>query len=206
MKKGWIITIVVTIVLAIVIVIYIRSMRRTNKTVDITQFYPELYKWLSKKEGGKAVDPDDPNSEDAAPGTGGVHTNRGVSWKTFNGLADNLGYTPTVQLFLEMPQNIWESIVRYHVALGQSYTTNPVLASYLGLWYWGTGSIDENNLNSIKNILSNTPFNKRALRKIVDLREQFFRNLGKRKPKLAKYVPGWINRAEDFYNKFSPYV
>lgn len=206
MKTKWIITITITIVLAIVIIIYVRSMKKPNKTIDITQFYPELYKWLSKKEGGKTGDPDDPNSENAAPGTGGIHTNRGVAWKTFNGLAPKLGYTPTVELFLAMPQDLWEKIVRYHIALGETYSNNPVLATYIGLWYWGTGSIDSGNSDTIKNILATTPFNKKALEKIVDLRKQFFVDLGKRKPHLAKYVPGWINRANSFYTTFSPYV
>lgn len=66
--------------------------------------------FILAKEAGKNKDPHDGNAKNPAPGTGGVHTNKGVSWGTFKALAGVVGYPATVAQFLAMPLELWTRI------------------------------------------------------------------------------------------------
>lgn len=68
--------------------------------------------FILEKEAGPSKDPGDRNAKNPAPGTGGIHTNKGVSWGTFRQLASVAGYSPTVALFLAMPLTLWGQIFK----------------------------------------------------------------------------------------------
>jgi lysozyme family protein len=66
---------------------------------------------LINKEGGLSKAKTDAASSNPVPDKSGFHTNKGITWTTYKNLAKELKYTPTVEMFYLMPDNIWYSIV-----------------------------------------------------------------------------------------------
>lgn len=79
-----------------------------------------VFEWTLKKEGGLSRAKTDSASAYPAPYEytyGGVtaddwHTNKGVTWETFEDLADELGYTASASNFFSMPYSIWSAIAK----------------------------------------------------------------------------------------------
>jgi lysozyme family protein len=69
-------------------------------------------KYIKRWEGGLSKDPKDKASAFPVPDGSGHHTNKGVTWATFTGLASEVGYKATPQLFYNMPDNIWLAIYK----------------------------------------------------------------------------------------------
>ena len=62
---------------------------------------------IKKWEGGWSKDPLDPAAAFPVPDGSGVHTNIGITWKTFAANAEKLGYAATPKNFKNMPPDIW---------------------------------------------------------------------------------------------------
>lgn len=69
-----------------------------------------------KKEGGLSRATTDSASRNPSPctfnGKTGYHTNKGVTYSSFVGLAPKLGYSPSCENFLSMPTSIWGKIFK----------------------------------------------------------------------------------------------
>jgi lysozyme family protein len=98
--------------------------------------------WIKKWEGGISRAKTDTASKNVAPNTNGVHTNKGVTWETFNSLSSRLNYQPTTKLFLEMPDYLWERIYKkgYWDAVKGDEINSQAIANVLVDWAWGAGS------------------------------------------------------------------
>jgi len=69
------------------------------------------------------------------------HTSNDITWKLFNSpaIAKYVGYTPTSDLFYEMPENIRVGIIRWHVE--QAHICDSDVVNFVAAYcVWGTGS------------------------------------------------------------------
>lgn len=175
-------------------------------------FKDEFYKWLWKKAGGLSVGSAGGDADaEGAPITVirngktyvNPHTNRDVQWPTFKSVAPLVGIPATAEAFVDLTYDQWEKIVD-HIIFGNgfNFTDNPVLAAYIGSWYWGSGSISNTNITKIKDVLGNGATSEYKLRKLVDLRKLFFESLG-----YSEHTTNsWKDRAESFYDNFSKFA
>ena len=92
-------------------------------------------------EGGKSTDKRDTASKNPAPNTGGVHTNKGITWTTFVALAPKLGYAPTIENFLIMPESIWYKIYKegFWNYLYLDGLNSQAIANLIVQMAWGSG-------------------------------------------------------------------
>ncbi|QIX59711.1 hypothetical protein HER32_00275 [Hymenobacter sp. BT18] len=74
--------------------------------------YRKIVPFILAEERGENRDPKDPAAKRPAPGGGGLHTNKGVTWGTFVDLAPKVGYKPTLALFRAMPATVWGQIFK----------------------------------------------------------------------------------------------
>lgn len=174
---------------------------------------PHILKW----EGGISRAKTDTASNHAAPGTNGVHTNKGITWETFQYLAPQIGVEPTSKNFLTLPDNCWEKIFKkgYWDAIKGDLINDQSMANFLADIAWGSGSgvavkALQKALNFIgfetaidgkigKQTIDNT--NKAEPAKLLDV---LYEN---RKKQLIAYnqpanLKGWLNRLDSLY-KFS---
>lgn len=99
-------------------------------------------------EGGLSKDPDDNAAKNPVPDGKGYHTNKGVTWATFVGLAPKIGYTATASLFYVMPTEIWLKIFKigYWDKVGGDFIKSQALADMLVQRAWGSGSKKANEM------------------------------------------------------------
>jgi len=218
-KKKIIISIVIFIIVFIAVAL-IRSQHKTPNSLPVSkgEFLTALYKWVLKKAGGLADgtlagDADLKRSPCTVTINGRTynkpHTNKDITYPTFETLAPKFGYEVNCNNFIYMPDDLWQKIF-YHIAIekGLKFTDNIVLAAYIGSWYWGSGSISTANQDRIKAILADGSISdKERLRQLIDLRKSFFESLAEAHP--ITYGPaldGWLNRAEAYWNDFNQFV
>jgi lysozyme family protein len=69
-----------------------------------------------------------------------IHTNCGITWATWKQNAARLNYPPTAEMFLEMPDQIWQAINRgyWNAVLGDELRHQTV-ANHLCEFAWGSG-------------------------------------------------------------------
>lgn len=180
----------------------------------------DFIKWIKKWEGGKSRALTDTASKN--PGPGGVHTNKGITWQTYNGAAKACGYTPTAQDFLIMSDKRWEQIfdkIFWDYWQGDKLMLrSPFLAFYVVQFAWGFGNsgaesrlanfqrrymgIKDSDITP-KEIVNNfiitpTPI-KILASSMISYKEYVFRSLGQ-----PANLKGWLNRLKDFEKNFLP--
>lgn len=187
---------------------------------DISGFGPALYKWLARKEGRLATSSVDSELEkapcviyqDGKP-KDHPHTSRGVTWETFVTLSDVLGYEANCNNFASLSANppgpIWHKIVDYIRQKGYTYSSNPVIATYIGLWYWGgwdqTEQMQLTPVSVMQVLNSNIP-DRAKLIKLINMRKNYFHQVVKKRPSKKPALEGWLERADEYWTEFSPYV
>ncbi len=174
----------------------------------------DFVKFVQLKEGGTSGDLNDSASAYMSPyKVNGklIHTNKGITYKTFKTLAPVLGYADTEKNFLEMPMSIWFKIFEYgYYKPFNKLTTSKLINLYISLWAWGSGVDGANSLikkiGKDLQILINEKGEKFTLEFLVDQRIKFYERLVKAKPQNAKFLQGWKNAALSFYKNFEPYA
>jgi hypothetical protein len=185
-------------------------------SVNKTGFWPEFLQWLEDREGDITTRADESTAH--IPGTvtynGKTYTNPtgsgGITADTFLTYANRWKFSPTVEMFAKLsdgPTNpLWVRIVTDIFDKGKRYSNNPVLATYLGSWYWGSGSIKDSWVPKIQAILKKSISDRQKLRQLVDLRKDYFEWVGAYNPDKQKYVADWKSRADKFYATFVKYA
>ena len=102
-----------------------------------------------------------------------------------------------------MPSNIWFKIYKNGYYNNSNLTQNPLLKAYLSLWLWGGWNKKIITPDQVKNILNSNITDLQKLKKLVDLRIIYFNALAKANPSYKKFLKGWINRANEFYNLYA---
>lgn len=167
------------------------------------QVFKKLIPFILKMEGGLSKDPNDSASKYPSPTPQKWHTNKGVTYKTFIDLSKKLNYLPTIENFLEMPKSIWLKIFKNGYYNNSKLTTDPILKAYLSLWLWGGWNKKIITTDQVKNILNSNIETIDKLKKLVNLRIMYFNAIVKANPKNAKFLKGWTNRANEFYNLYA---
>lgn len=173
-------------------------------------------------EGGVSRAKTDTASKNVAPGTGGIHTNKGITWTTYYNNGKGHGYKPTVQDFLKMSDERWLQIFNkcyWEPMKGdQLMLKDPALAFYCVQFAWGSGlggaeiqlakfqrakmGIVDNNITK-KELADNflldpVPFPIR-FQELIEWKRNYFISLNQ-----PANINGWLNRLNDFNEKFKP--
>jgi hypothetical protein len=174
--------------------------------------YRHPRKFILQWEGGLSRDAGDSASTHPAPwmhkGLSGWHTNKGVTFSTFESLAPMLGYAVTPENFFNMPDRIWEKIFKigYWDAWRLDEMKSQAIADLLADFAWGSGiggsfnSIDKYLATKGKQVTNREQATKalselargnekKIFLELIGWREKFFRSLGQ-----PWNLKGWLNR------------
>lgn len=185
---------------------------------DAAGFKPLFFRWVWKKAGGLSVSKAGGDKDaHGAPITVTVngktyknpHTNHDVQWDTYKYVAPLVGLNPSADSFVHMTYGQWLKIADHIIfGNGNQFTDNPVLAAYIGSWYWGSGSISQANVDKIKAIVNGPGDGLHKIKKLVDLRIAHFVKLGKDDPQEYEEstVASWIKRAKSFLTNFGKFA
>lgn len=178
--------------------------------------------YIEMGEGGLSRATTDTASSYPAPwvykGVTGWHTNRGITYKTFESLASKLGYNVTPDNFFKMPDEVWNKIfkVGYWDPMGADAIKSDALAIYLVSWAWGSGAgtaksralsfLRENGVSATTvadgiNALARKFGEQAALNKMLDYRAAWFRSLNQ-----PANLKGWLNRLETYRGRLTELV
>lgn len=174
-------------------------------------------------EGGVSRATTDSASKLVAPGTNGIHTNKGITWRTYYNNGKGHGYTPTVADFLKMPDERWLQIfnsVYWHPwEADKLMIKDPALAFYVVQFAWGSGlsgsehqianfqrkymGIKDSNITkseAVRNFLVDPVFFKYRFEEMIKFKGDYYRSL-----KQPANLNGWLRRLNDFNEKFKPF-
>lgn len=186
----------------------------------------KLIPFIQKQEGGLSRDTSDNASSNPCPypykGVYGYHTNKGVTWTTFTGLAQKLGYAATANNFFTMPFKIWFDILKngYLKPFDIDQINHlPRIQAVIITWAWGSGvagstsrlarfqrnnfGITDSNITS-KEITANFKKHVNSLNEkkifnlLCDQRAEDFSKMAD----FPKYKNGWLNRLKEFRTLF----
>lgn len=203
---------------AILAYLFSQSKKRNSDGVNVTpsDFLGKFYKWLSDHEGGLAngTTAGDANLKRAPcvyTINGQVinpspHTNRGITYDFYESTGPSLGIKVSCDNFLHMPENDWRKLVDAKTKRGFAFSDNPVVARYIGLWYWGGWDQSLVSSTDVKDIINKHPNLKDQLYFLIQLRKHYF-DLDTAK---NHYSSGWLasvkQRADSYNTEFSNFV
>lgn len=211
---------------AIAIFITVAAQYLLNRFYNI-MLLEKLVPFIQKWEGGLSRDPSDRASAYPAPwtyqGKTGWHTNKGITYETFEGNAQRLGYEPTADNFFSMPDELWLKILKgaFMKAFPLDKISHlPRIQAVIITWAWGSGvygaevrlanfqrdhmGIVSNNITP-KQIIENfrkqiNPINEvEWFEKLCDRRLSDFKKM----PTWNTHGTGWTRRLNDFRNTFA---
>lgn len=187
----------------------------------------KLEEFIKKWEGGLSRDPHDTASSNPAPweyqGKKGWHTNKGITFTTFQTYASKLGYAVTPQLWFTMPNELWQRILWKAYAGGyplEKINHLPRIQAVIITWAWGSGlagsefrlarfqrevmGIKDSNITKseiVENFAKKiTPANeKHWFNLLCDRRAEDFKKMSS----FDKHGKGWLNRLADFRKTFA---
>ena len=195
--------------------------------------YKNLVPFIKIKEGGISGTPKDSASKNPSPCGKDrqgypYHTNKGVQWATFKGLASKGGYTASCDNFLKMPDDIWNRIYKVgfwdeiqgdriqNQAIANTFV-EMVWGSGLGSVSRGTGAVGwlnsffkknyNQNLTTITqmvdfvNKLDNEGKTPELFEKLNNFRASKYKALNQ-----PAFTKGWLNRLNAFYILNKPYA
>jgi lysozyme family protein len=210
--------IIIYIIMSGVIAGLLYFLKKTGKTDLAKKLAPFMQKW----EGGLSSDVDDNASANPSPwnDSSGIpyHTNKGVTYGAFVGLASKAGYSPTKANFFDMPNHIWMSILQHGYMKPfplHEIEHLPMIQACIITWAWGSGTggaerhlaswqreeygIVDNDITPTEIVQHfkrkvNSTNQKKWFLKLCDERLQDFQAMGD----YWKYGKGWRNRLNDF--------
>lgn len=174
--------------------------------------------YIQKAEGGLSRSLSDTASANPSPyiykGVGGWHTNRGIQWITFKGLAPKAGYEISEKNFIYMPDSVWLSIYKigFWDAMKCDKYTSQAIANAIVDWGWASGIGDRgakgaligylatkgkkaNSYDTIAegfNELVKQQGEKKVFNDLIDERKRYFKALNQ-----PANERGWLNRMEE---------
>ena len=195
--------------------------------------YKNIVPFIRKVEGGITANPKDTASKNPSPcgkdkNGNSYHTNKGIQWATFKGLASKGGYSTSCDNFLKMPDDIWLKIykVGYWDEIQGDRIKNQAIANVFVEMVWGSGlgSVSRGtgtlgwlnrfflknynqNLTSITqmvdfvNKLDNEGKTPELFEKLNDFRASKYKALNQ-----PTFIKGWLNRLNSFYVLNKPYA
>jgi lysozyme family protein len=195
--------------------------------------YKNLVPFIKIKEGGISGTPKDSASKNPSPCGKDrqgypYHTNKGVQWATFKGLASKGGYTASCDNFLKMPDDIWNRIYKvgfWDEIQGDRIQNQAIANTFVEMvWGSGIGSVSRGtgavgwlngffkknynqNLTTITqmvdfvNKLDNEGKTPELFEKLNNFRASKYKALNQ-----PAFTKGWLNRLNAFYILNKPYA
>jgi len=181
--------------------------------------FDHIVNFTLSKEGGLSNDPDDNAASYPSPyyfqGSNKWHTNKGITYKTFETAAKNGGFNNNFNNFIVMPRAIWYKIAKkeYWDKLNLDDLKSQSIANLLFSWFWGSGynwrnrmiklfksyniNWNKNDFNALINNL-NTLIDKYGAKTIYKAIDKTYRlyliSLNK-----SKFINGWLDRLDDLF-------
>jgi len=181
---------------------------------------------LTKKwEGGLSNNPKDRASKYPSPyiykGKKGWHTNKGVTYQTFESASKKLGFENNATNFINMPDEIWNKIAKslFWDKLGLDGLQSNGVAFQLFSWQWGAGqgwfermyrylsskgiSWDKKTSTLVKalNKVIQEQGEIKTIQELTEQQNQFYKSLNQ-----PAFTKGWLNRVADTTNYAIQYV
>lgn len=194
--------------------------------------YKNIVPHIRKSEGGISSEPKDSASKNPSPcgNKNGypIHTNKGIQWATFKGLASKGGYTANCDNFINMPDSVWLKVYKvgfWDEVQGDRIKNQAIANTFVEMvWGSGLGSISKGtgtlgwlnsffkknynkNLTTISqmvdfvNKLDNEGKTPELFEKLNDFRATKYKNLNQ-----PAFTQGWLNRLNAFYIINKPYA
>jgi hypothetical protein len=195
--------------------------------------YTKIISFIKTKEGGLSSATTDSASQtpsNCGNGSNGkpYHTNKGIQWATFKGLASKLGYSATCDNFKKMPDDIWGKIYKYGFwnPMQGDRIKNQAIANTFVEMAWGSGvgsststkgaipylknffkSKYNKNFSNITEIvdyvneLDDNGQTSELFEKLYDFRKSLYTSFNQ-----PSNLKGWINRLDAFYLLNKPYA
>jgi len=184
----------------------------------------KLAPFIQRWEGGLSRDPKDTASKAPAPwtykGVNGWHTNKGVTFATFQSLASKLNYKITPENFFFMPDDLWLKILKNGYM--KPWNLEPInhlprIQAVIITWSWGSGVggattrlqkflKDETgkNINGRNQIIQTLKNNINTFNELDWFHKLCDRRLAdyKKMPTWNQHGKGWTNRLNDFRKTF----
>ena len=172
------------------------------------------------KEAGLSRDPDDNAAKNPSPyffnGYKDWHTNKGITYKTFEAASKIVDFDNNYNNFIVMPRNIWYKIAKklFWDQLHLDDLNNQSIANLLFSWFWGSGYAWRNrmikffkrynitwNKNDFKALIKhlNKLIGKYGAKDIYKALDKEYRSFlySLNQP---KFIKGWLNRLDDLYD------
>jgi lysozyme family protein len=162
----------------------------------------------ASSEGGKSSDPNDTAAKYVKPGQ--VHTNRGVTWNTYQSLAKKLGLNPDYNAFLNLTKDgANKFIYQYYLDNAKDLPDQTGIAVTESAWASGGSRATTNLINAVNSFGKNVKTRKAAAMaaKTIDDKKlaiavnaeqkKFYAYLVKEKPfQYSTFEKGWKDRAD----------
>jgi lysozyme family protein len=177
--------------------------------------YQSAIPYIQKAEGGLSRATTDTASRNPSPytykGQKGWHTNRGITWETFVGMAPKSGYSVTEDNFIRMPDSVWLSIYRkgyWEPMYGDKYDSQAIANAVVDFaWASGIGGatkalkkylktkgVDASGASSVAdgfNSLVKRQGETKVFNDLIEERKRFFKSLNQKANE-----KGWLGRME----------
>lgn len=195
--------------------------------------YTKIISFIKTKEGGLSsatTDTASNNPSNCGKGSNGkpYHTNKGIQWSTFKGLASKLGYSATCDNFLKMPDDIWGKIYKdgFWNPMQGDRIQNQAIANTFVEMAWGSGVGSSTSTKGAIAYLKNffkSKYNKsfsniteivdyvnqlddsgqtpELFEKLYDFRKSLYTSFNQ-----PSNLKGWVNRLDAFYLLNKPYA
>lgn len=162
----------------------------------------------ASSEGGKSSDSNDTAAKYVKPGQ--VHTNRGVTWNTYQSLSKKLGLNPDYNSFLNLTKDgANKFIYQYYLDNAKDLPDQTGIAVTESAWASGGGRATTNLINAVNSFGKNVKTRKAAAMaaKTIDDKKlaiavnaeqkKFYAYLVKEKPfQYSTFEKGWKDRAD----------
>lgn len=194
--------------------------------------YKNIVPFIRKVEGGVSSSPKDTASQNPSPcgSKNGypIHTNKGIQWATFKGLASKGSYTASCDNFINMPDSVWLKVYKtgfWDAIKGDEIRNQAIANTFVEMnWGSGMGSISKGtgtlgwlnsffqknynkNLTTISqmvdfvNELDKKGQTPELFEKLNDFRANKYKALNQ-----PTFIKGWLNRLDAFYVLNKPYA
>jgi len=195
--------------------------------------YTNIISFIKDKEGGLSsatTDTASRNPSNCGNGSNGkpYHTNKGVTWTTFKGLSNKLGYSASCENFRKMPNDIWGKIYKegyWNPIQGDRIKNQAIANTFVEMAYMsgvGSNTSTRGAIPYLKNFFK-SKYNKsfdnitqivdyvnelddkgqtpELFEKLIDFRKSLYTSFNQ-----PSNIKGWINRLDAFYVFNKPYA
>ena len=125
--------IIIAFIILSLIYTFFKNRKENKMNLTEKEILDKTIPYILKMEGGLSNHANDSASSFPSPTPQKYHTNKGITYKTFIDSA-NLGYEPTLNNFLTMPNKIWQDIYVKKYLSQAKWIENPLLKVYISLW------------------------------------------------------------------------